>query len=343
MARGRAGDSGAPTMRDVAAHAGVSAMTVSRVLKADPGVSRSTRDRVTAAVDALGYRRNENARSLRLGGGTGLIGLVVTNLANPFYSRLALGVQEIVAARGLRVLLSNTGGHAEREHELVTDLTAHRVDGLIVVPAGSGHRHLAPAVLHDTPVVLASRPPAGIDVDCVLVDDFGGAEDGTRQLLSDGHRRIGFLGDSQADYTGAERFRGYWAAHEAAGLQPDERHVRRGLADVAAAQRAALALLSGPDAPTALFCTNNRMSHGAIRAVHALGRPVALSGFDDFELSDVIGLPLTIVSYDADEIGRRAARMLLDRIDSRGTGEPQPSRRTVVPTRVIRYGPPPGT
>ncbi|MFG2334911.1 substrate-binding domain-containing protein [Streptomyces sp. NPDC048604] len=159
-----------------------------------------------------------------------------------------------------------------------------------------------------------------------------------KTVIGDGHRRIGFLGDSQVVYSGAERFRGYWAAHEAAGLQPDERYIRRGLTDVAAARQAALALLSGPDAPTALFCTNNRMTHGAIRAVHTMGGPVGLAGFDDFELSDVLGLPLTIVSYDADEIGRRAARMLLDRIDSRGTGEPWTARRTVVPTRIIRYG-----
>ncbi|WP_433893513.1 LacI family DNA-binding transcriptional regulator [Streptomyces sp. CA-111067] len=340
MARARAADGGAPTMRDVAARAGVSAMTVSRVLKDDPGVGADTRTRVLAAVDALGYRRNENARSLRLGGASGLVGLVVTNLANPFYSRLALGVQEVLSAHGLRVLLSNTGEHAERERDVVTDLVAHQVDGMIVVPAGSSQSHLAPAAVHHMPVVLASRPPAGMDADCVLVDDFGGAEEGTRQLISDGHRRIGFLGNPPVIYTGAERFRGYWAAHEAAGLQPDEQFVRRGLTDVAAAEAAARAILGAADAPTALFCTNNRMSQGAIRAVHALGRPVAIAGFDDFELSDVLGVlgvPLTIVAYDADEVGRRAARLLLERIgQAAGTG--QAARRTVVPTRVIRYG-----
>ncbi|MEV0573240.1 LacI family transcriptional regulator [Streptomyces sp. NBC_01463] len=336
MAQQRSGEGGAPTMRDVAASAGVSAMTVSRVLKNDTRVSEAARERVLAAVEALGYRRNETARSLRLGG-SGMIGLVVTNLANPFYSRLALGVQEVASEHGLRVLLSNTAEQVDRERGLVEDLASRQVDGMIVVPAGSSHRHLAPAALRGMPIVLASRPPAGMDADCVLVDDFGGAEQATGQLIADGHRRIGFLGNPPALYTGAERFRGYWAAHEAAGLEPDESQVRRGLTDVPTAEAAARALLDAPDAPTALFCTNNRLTQGAIRAVRALGRPVALAGFDDFDLADVLGLPLTIVSYDADEIGRRAGQMLIDRING-SSAEPIPARRTVVPTHVIRYG-----
>ncbi len=323
-------------MRDVAARARVSAMTVSRVLKDDTRVSEATRERVLSAVDALGYRRNETARRLRLGG-SGMIGLVVTNLANPFYSRLALGVQEVAYDHGLRVLLSNTAEQVDRERGLVADLAARQVDGMIVVPAGGSHRHLAPAALRGMPIVLASRPPAGMDADCVLVDDFDGAEEATGRLIEDGHRRIGFLGNPPALYTGAERFRGYWAAHEAAGLEPDERHVRRGPVDVPTAERAALELLRGPAAPTALFCTNNRLTQGAIRAVRALGVPVALAGFDDFDLADVLGLPLTIVSYDVDEIGRRACRLLIDRIDA-GPDTPLPARRTVVPTEVIRYG-----
>ncbi|AXK35487.1 LacI family transcriptional regulator [Streptomyces armeniacus] len=336
MTERRASDAGAPTMRDVAARAGVSAMTVSRVLKDDARVSEASRERVLRAVDALGYRRNETARRLRLGS-SGMIVLIVTNLANPFYSRLALGVQEVASEHGLRVVLSNTAEEYERERSAVADFASRQMDGMIVVPAGSNHRHLTPSALRGMPVVLASRPPAGMDADCVLVDDFGGAEEATRQLLADGHRKIGFLGNPPALYTGAERFRGYWSAHEAAGVEPDERHIRRGLADVGTAERAATALLADPEPPTALFCTNNRLTKGAIRAVRTLGRPVALAGFDDFDLAEVLGLPLTIVSYDADEIGRRAAQMLIDRINDRSEA-PLPARRTVVPTHVIRYG-----
>ncbi|MET7848517.1 LacI family DNA-binding transcriptional regulator [Streptomyces avermitilis] len=324
-------------MRDVAAQAGVSAMTVSRVLKGDPRVSDRSRALVLAAVEELGYRLNETARSLRVGG-SGLIGLVVTNIANPFYSRLALGVQEVAGEHGLRVLLANTGEDTDREQELVDDLLARQVDGIVLVPAGTGQGPLALVAARKMPLVLASRPPLDIDTDCVLVDDFGGARDATARLIAAGHRRIGFLGNPPALYTGAERFRGYWAAHEEAGLEPDELLVRRGLRDPATAQKAAQELLDGPDAPTALFCTNNRLTQGAVRAVRSSARTTALAGFDNFELADVLGIPLTIADYDPDEVGRRAARMLIDRIRP-SSDHPLPARRTVVPTHVIEYGP----
>ncbi len=321
-------------MRDVAALAQVSAMTVSRVLKDDPGVSAGTRERVLSAVGELGYRRNETARSLRLGGSR-MIGLVVTNLANPFYSRLALGVQEVAAEEGMRVLLSNTAEQLERERELVEDLVSHRVEGMIVVPAASRQEHLARA-MEALPMVLAARPPEGMDTDCVLVDDFHGAREATARLLDAGHRDIGFLGNPPTLYTGAERFRGFWAAHEEFGLQPAEHRVRRGLTDIATAEAMARDVLSGEPAPTALFCTNNRITQGAVRAVRRLGLQTALAGFDNFELADVLQLPLTIVSYDADEIGRQAARLLIDRI-KHGSDTTRPSRRAVVPTTVLQY------
>ncbi|WUH35213.1 LacI family transcriptional regulator [Streptomyces sp. NBC_00444] len=327
---------GGPTMHDVGRLAQVSAMTVSRVLKNDPGVSEATRERVFAAVDRLGYRRNETARSLRLGG-TGMIGLVVTNLANPFYSRLALGVQEVATEHGLRMMLSNTAEQVEREPGLIDGLIDHQVEGLIVVPAGSRQQHLADAMRH-VPVVLAARPPAGLDTDCVLVEDFHGAREATACLLAEGHTRIAFLGNPPALYTGAERLRGFWAAHEEAGVEPDNALICQGLVDAATAERAALELLDRPQGPTALFCTNNRISQGAIRALYKAGVTLPLAGFDDFELSDVLGLPLTLVSYDADEIGRQAARLLIDRLSHRD-GEPPASRRITVPTRVIRHGP----
>ncbi|MEW1648224.1 LacI family DNA-binding transcriptional regulator [Streptomyces sp. NPDC091219] len=327
---------GGPTMQDVGKLARVSAMTVSRVLKDDPGVSEATRERVFAAVDRLGYRRNETARSLRLGG-SGMIGLVVTNLANPFYSRLALGVQEVLTEHGFRMLLSNTGERADREPGLVDGLIDQRVEGLIVVPAGSRQQHLAEAMRH-VPVVLAARPPAGLDTDCVLVEDFHGAREATACLLAEGHTRIAFLGNPPALYTGAERLRGFWAAHEEAGVEPDKSLIRQGLDDAAAAEWAALELLDLADGPIALFCTNNRISQGAIRALYKAGTTLPVAGFDDFDFSDILGIPLTLVSYDADEIGRQAARLLVDRL-SRQESEPPASRRVTIPTRVMRYGP----
>ncbi|MGW6477781.1 substrate-binding domain-containing protein [Streptomyces sp. NPDC055059] len=167
------------------------------------------------------------------------------------------------------------------------------------------------------PVVLAGRPPAGIEADTVLVDDFGGAHAATARLIADGHRSIGFVGNPPALFTGTERYRGYWAAHEEAGLTPREEWISRGAYDIPGAEAAAHRLLDRTDAPTALFSTNNRITLGAYRAVRGLRSGTALAAFDDFEMADLLDVPVTVVAYDADEVGRRAARLLLDRIDEK--------------------------
>ncbi|QDQ09878.1 LacI family DNA-binding transcriptional regulator [Streptomyces spectabilis] len=332
--------SGKATLRDVAEQSGVSAMTASRVLRDDPRVHPATRDRVRAAAAALGYRPNELARRLRLGRGTGLVGLVVTNLANPFYSRLALGVDSVLAPDGLKTVIGNTGQDLHAERDLVADLVGRRVDGIIAVPAGDDQRHLAAAAAEGVPVVLASRPPEGFAADCVLVDDFGGARDATARLIARGHRRIGFLGSPPTVYTGTERLRGYRSALAAAGLPADERYVRQGQTQPHQAERAASALLRLPDPPTALFCSNNRNTIGAFRALRASRSAAALAGFDDFELADALGLPLTLVAYDSDELGREAGRLLRARVRAHdaATGPPASARRVVLATELVEHG-----
>ncbi|RFU87134.1 LacI family transcriptional regulator [Streptomyces triticagri] len=325
-------------MRDVAARAGVSAMTVSRVLKGSGRVGDSTRQRVLDAVSDLGYRRNETARNLRLGRQSGLVGLVVTNLANPFYAQLALGAEEVVQEHGLRLVLGNTAEQLAREQDLVQDLVSRRANGLIVVPSGSDQQHLSPAALDSTPLVLAARPPAGIEADTVLVDDFGGARAATARLVADGHTRVGFLGNPPTLFTGAERFRGWWSALEEAGIQPRDTWVRRGPYDVVTAEAAARELLDRADGPTAVFCANNRLTLGACRAVRGLGSAAALGGFDAVESADLLGVPLTLASYDPAEIGRRAARLLMDRVsDDPGARPTGPPRRTIIPTSLAEF------
>lgn len=324
-------------MRNVAAHVGVSAMTVSRALGGDPTVLPETRERVLAAAQQLGYRRNELARNLRVGGPSGMVGLVVTNLANPFYAQLALGVETITARRGMKVVVSNTGDDVGRERELVNDLAARRVDGIVVVPAGQDQRHLDPERLGGVPVVLVARPPLSIQVDCVILDDFGGAHEATSRIVGDGHRRIGFLGPPAA-WTSSERLRGFRAALAEAGLLLDNRLVRGDQRDVAAAETAARELLALEDPPTAFFCANSPNTIGAYRAVRAGRLECALSGFDDFELADMLDLPVRVVAYDTGAMGRRAAELLLDRIDGEGDETASAARRVVLDTTVVDYG-----
>ncbi len=326
-----------PTVRDVAARAGMSPMTVSRVLRDDASVSNEARSRVLAAVEALGYRRNEIARNLRLGRTSGLIGLVVTNLANPFYSQLALGVEAIAGDHGLKVILGNTDEDVDRERRLVEEFAAHQVDGMVVVPAGSDHAHLRPDQARGIPVVLAARPPSNANLDCVLVDDFNGARDATQRLIAAGPRQIGFLGLPPSAWTGSERFRGFSAALEDAGIAFDDRYVRRAQRSIAAAEAAACQLLELPNPPDALFCANSRNTVGGFRAIRSLGASAMLAGFDDFELADMLGLPLIVVVYDPVELGREAARLLMDHLRDRPDAD-SPRRRVVIATTVVEYG-----
>jgi LacI family transcriptional regulator len=331
------------TMRDVAARLGVSPMTVSRALRGRPGIGEQTRRRVLAEVAKLGYRPNKAARGLRSGGPNELIGLVVTNLANPFYSQLAVGVEEVAVSYGARVVLGSTGEDPATEREVVADLTSRGVDGLVVVPAGYDHQHLGAVRRTGTPVVLAASPPMGIDADCVLVDDFGGTRAACRRLIARGHRRIGFLGLPASLWTGSERFRGYAVALEEAGIEVDERYVSRHRGDIALAEKAAREMLDLPEPPTALLTANNRNTVGALRALRGpAGHGVAVAGFDDIELADMLQLPLSVVSYDPVEVGRAAARLLYEHLEAlpAGAGTPAralPPRRVIIPTTLVDH------
>jgi len=322
-------------MRDVARLAGVSTMTVSRVVNSGQPVTDATRERVLHAIERLGYRPNSLARGLRPNQATGLVGLLVANLANPFYSQLAVAVEHRARADGYAVIVANTSEDPGRERELVDDLLGRRVDGLLIVPTGDDHRYLAPEIERGTAVVFLSRPPQGLDVDSAVVDDYQGARDGVAALLAEGHRRVGYLGHPGHIWTARQRMRGYRDALTAAGLPVDDALVREGLTDAHAAQRAAAELLGHAEPPTALFTTNNRVTIGALRTLRRLGREVDLVGFDDFDFADLLDQSFTVVNYDAEELGRAGAELLATRI----AGHTGPPRSRVVSTRLIRRGP----
>jgi LacI family transcriptional regulator len=209
---------------------------------------------------------------------------------------------------------------------------------MIVVPSGSDHSHLDPASPGAVPVVLGARPPSGLPLDCVLVDDFGGARAATSALLEGGHRRVGFLGLPPSVWTSSERFRGFCVALEEAGVRLESRYVRMSQRTIPAAEDAARSLLSLKRPPTALFCANSRNTLGAFRAMSQLAPSTALAGFDDFELADVLGVPLIVAAYDPRELGRTAMELLIERMESRSSDPVTDPRRVVLPTTVVHYG-----
>jgi LacI family transcriptional regulator len=326
-----------PTMRDVAASAGVSLKTVSRVVNAEPNVGSATAERVHGAIERLGYHRDDVARSLRPGQSTATIGLVIGDLGNPFYAAVARGVEEVAARRRHLLVTASSEDEPRRERELLQAMLRHRVDGLLVIPAGrdgGDHAHLRIERQLGTPVVFLDRPPTGLDADVVMMDNRGGARRAVEHLIAHGHRRIGIVGDAPSFFTVRERVRGCREALAHAGLQLDESLVRLRPHDTEEAAAVAAELLALPDPPTAIFATNNRMSVGVLRALRDGSPPVALVGFDDFELADMVATPVTVVRYNAGELGRRAAHVLFARLD----GDDGPPQRVVVLTELVQRG-----
>ncbi|MGD1221811.1 MULTISPECIES: LacI family DNA-binding transcriptional regulator [Streptomyces] len=322
-----------PTMKDVAARAGVGLKTVSRVVNGEPGVTPDTERRVQEAIEALGFRRNDSARVLRKGR-TASIGLVLEDLADPFYGPLSRAVEEVARAHGALLINGSSAEDPDREQELVLALCARRVDGLVVIPAGDDHRYLEPEIKAGVATVFVDRPAGKIDADVVLSDSFGGARDGVAHLIAHGHRRIGFIGDMPRIHTAAERLRGYRAAMEDAGIPVEDAWMSLGVTDPQRVREAAEEMLSGPSPVTAIFAGNNRVTVTVVRVISEIGRPVALVGFDDIELADLLNPGVTVVAQDAAALGRTAAERLFRQLD----GSLVTPERIELPTRLITRG-----
>ncbi|WP_184847332.1 LacI family DNA-binding transcriptional regulator [Allocatelliglobosispora scoriae] len=320
-------------MVDVAQRAGVSLKTVSRVINKSPHVQQDLIDRVLESAAALGFRRNHNASTLRSGLPTATIGLLIEEIANPFYSTIADVAAEVARHHETLLITASSEEDPAREQQLLRDLCARRVDGLLVVPTGADHAFLRPEVELGVPVVFLDRPATGLLADTVLLDNRGGARDGVAGLVAAGHRRIAVLLDSLSVYTMHERVLGAQEALAAAGLAWDPSLVRQDVRDPAAAGRAVAELLDRADPPTAFFALNNRITVGALQELWRRRSDAGLAGFDDFELSHLMPRPLTVVAYDLRAYARTAAELLFGRIG----GDHSAPRTVILPTRLVQH------
>jgi LacI family transcriptional regulator len=323
-------------MRDVAALAGVSLKTVSRVVNDEPGVTAEVRARVQQAASRLDYRPNLTASNLRRSSGrTRTVGALLQDVSNSFSSALLRSLEDGARERGVAVLAASLDEDADRERTLVADLVARRVDGLVLMPATDRQDYLLAELRAGLPTVFVDRGPRGVEADSVTVDNPGGARAATRHLLDHGHVRIAYLGDAAQIRTAAERLAGYREALRDAGVPVPEELVRSGLRTSDAAQEEVLRLLRLPDPPTAIFAGRNTVSIGAVRALREAGRQreVALVGFDDFPLADVLEPALTVIRQDVARIGASVGDLLFRRLD----GDTAVPREVVIrPTLVAR-------
>lgn len=327
----------APTIRDVARRSGVSPMTVSRVVTGSARVKPETRQRVEEAVAALGYVPNHLARGLSRRK-TGALALIVPDFADPFFTLILRGAEDVARRAGYRVILCNTDGDVEREDAYLEDMAAHRVDGLLIAPVSDRSRNnlrrLGP---QRAPFVLVDRAIPGIEADVVQGDSVDGARQITAHLIALGHTRIAHVTESQEVSTARDRLRGYAAALEEAGIPFDPELVAEArTANISGGSDATRSLLTRTDPPSAIFAVNNLAAVGAIRAIreHGLEIPgdIAVVCFDDIELAAMLCPFLTVMAQPAETFGTLAAQLLLDRIGGRA---PERRRRVVLPADLI--------
>lgn len=334
-----------PTIRDVARRAGVGVATVSRVLNNSGYVSSVTRARVLQAVEELGYVPNRLARGLR-SKRTQTLGLVLTDITNPFWTTVARGVEDAASAQGFSVILCNTDESPDKEAEYVDLLLQKQVDGFLLVPACNTTSAIERIRDRQVPVVVLDRR-VSVPVDTVRGDSEGGAYALTTYLLALGHRRIAVLSGSEQVSTAVDRVVGYRRALEEAGIAFDPRLVfyRAFTQDAGAAMtEAALALIPRP---TALFAANNFIAIGAFRVLQERGLRVpgdcSLVGFDDLPPSLLFNPFLTVVSQPVYEMGWRAAELLIARLSATVNAPPE---EILLPAELIvrrSSGPPPTT
>lgn len=343
-----------PTISEVAEAAGVGRSTAARTLGGYGYVSPELRERVLAAAERLGYRANALARSMSTGVSKTL-GVIVADIANPFFGAVVRGISDASRARGFETLVLSTHEDLDEEIAATNVLIDKRVDGIIVASAAldaASAGHIEQARSRDIPVVLVDRAVPGLALDAVVIDNRASARDAVARLLEAGHRRIGFVWGPPVDerprrrrdlidvasrnlWTDGERLQGYLDALDDEGIVFDADLVMVGAKNEEHAQAEVSRMLALDAPPTALFCTENDAMTGSLRALRAsglrVGADVSLIGFDDSSWAAVMEPPLTMIEQPTLALGARAAEVLFAAID----GESGPARLHTLSTRFV--------
>ncbi|MEZ5399305.1 MAG: LacI family DNA-binding transcriptional regulator [Bryobacteraceae bacterium] len=323
-----------PTVKEVAALAGVSTATVSRVLSGSGPVSDELAEKVHSAARALAYKPNRVARNLR-SQETHTVGVVIPDIENPFFSSAISGIDDVLRPAGYCLLLANYRDCPDSEQRMLETLYGEGVAGLIFTPSEKPSRLYNEMSDAGIALVGLSRTPRDVPVDTVSASNFRGSYDAVCHLLRLGHRRVGLLCGPTTSSTGAERLDGYRAAFGSAGCAVPDEMVSIIEWRQEAARLAMVQLLARPEPPTAVFAAGNLLTLGALQAIHAarldIPRQIALVGFDDFSWATSLRPSLTTVSFGATEMGRTAAEVLLLRLN-----DPTREREhKELPTRLI--------
>jgi LacI family transcriptional regulator len=318
-------------LSDVAAAAGTSAKTASRVINGDPRVSAELRERVEEAVVRLGYRVDLLARSLRRGVDD-TIGVIVESIADPFFAAVISEIELAALRRGLNVIVASNRRLTNRETSIVDNLRQRRVAGLIIAPQAADLSFLATT---PTPVVFVDRHPRNFVADVVVFDDRGGARTAVRHLIRHGHRRIALVSDGLDIETSRNRHAGYLDALAESAIPVVPELVATNCTDAAEARIRTTEFLQLPEPPTAIFSVRSETSLGVVKTLHDWRRTdIAMVSFGDFALADVLSPAITVVEQSPELLGRLAVERLFARLD----GSQQAPINTVIPLRLVPRG-----
>ena len=309
------------TIKDVARLSGVSSMTVSRVINHSERVRPETRRRVERAIAELGYVPSRLARGLT-GRKTGTLAVIVPDVANPFFTLIVRGAEDVARRGDYRMILCDTRADLTIERDVVEEMIAHRVEGVVIAPVSDRSKaHLRRLTAYGVPFVLVDRTVPGVECDVVVGDNVAGARRLVEHLVALGHRRIGFIVESDEVSTARDRRRGYTDGLQAAGLPVDPTLIVRATVDPTGGVEGMRRLLELEHPPTAVFTVNNLVALGALEAVRQDGLEVpddvALVCFDDIEYASRMYPFLTVMAQPAETLGTLATQLLLDRIDGR--------------------------
>ena len=331
------------TIKDVARQAGVSVGTASQALRGSPAVRETTRRRVLVVAKRLRYQPSALARGL-VTRRTHTVGLLISDIANPFFIRAVRAVEDVAQENGYNVILCNTDEDPGKERQYLRVLMEKRVDGIILATTGASRRAVREIRWRRIPLVLFDRELPGVATNVVKVDGMLGGRLATQHLLDLGHRRIGIIHGPRNRSTGAERLEGYLAALRAANVRPAAELIHEGNFKQDSGHRLTRALLEMSRPPTALFCTNNLMTVGALWALREgnvrIPDDLSLVGYDDMEWWTLTHPPLTTVGQPVYDLGREAMRLLLTQISQERVRRPQ--RVVLKPELILRdsCGPP---
>lgn len=322
------------TIVDVAAKAGVSFGTVSRVINNDVHVRPATRERVLQAMEQLGFVANRQARSLA-GGKSGAIGLLVPDLGTGYIGEIIRGIDAELTLQELDLILYTTHRTASKEANYVANLAQGMVDGLLVVLPRNPADYVGTLTQRNFPFVLIDHQGTGKECPAVGATNWQGAFDATEHLLKLGHRRIGFITGSMDLGCAQDRLAGYRAALRTHHVPYTEELVYEGTFFQPDGFTGALALLDGPEPPTAIFASNDVMAMGAMDAIRQRGLripdDIAVLGFDDIPQAELVRPALTTIQQPLEKMGRVATQMLLDLLEA-----PESKiQRIELPTKLI--------